>query len=157
MILDIELSVSAWYQKTRRALLRARCLLLLLLLAADSRDRRCAVCGITVKISCQGGETKERSCANHNTKECLRIQNTPTSKSVFLFMETPCMNLRAGSRPKVIRRTWRLCNPQSTHSRPRRDQRGQNTCLCIPHAYVYWSPLSLEQRRLALSKLEKTC
>ena len=38
IVLDIELSVSAWYQKTRRALLRARCLLLLLLLAADSRE-----------------------------------------------------------------------------------------------------------------------
>ena len=44
-VLDIELSVSAWYQKTRRALLRATCLLLLLLFAADSRERA-AVCGV---------------------------------------------------------------------------------------------------------------
>ena len=45
-VLDNELSVSAWYQETRRALLRAWCLLLLLLLAADSRESggvRCAV------------------------------------------------------------------------------------------------------------------
>ena len=53
VVLDIELSVSAWYQKTRRVLLRARCLVLLL------RERRCAVCGITLKISCNGAETKE--------------------------------------------------------------------------------------------------
>ena len=38
VVLDVELSVSAWYQKTRRTLLRARCLLLLLLLAADNRE-----------------------------------------------------------------------------------------------------------------------
>ena len=55
----------------------------------------------------------------------------------------------------VIRRTWRLCNQQSTHAPPRRDRRGQNTCLCTPHAYVYRSPLSREQWRLALSKLEQ--
>ena len=35
VVLDVELSVSAWYQKTRRVLLRARHLLLLLLLAAE--------------------------------------------------------------------------------------------------------------------------
>ena len=64
------------------------------------------------------------------------------------------MDLRAVSIRKVIRRTWRLCNPQSTHAPPRGDRRGQNTYLCIPHAYVRWSPLSLELWRLALSKLE---
>ena len=53
VVLDIELSVSSWYQKTRRALLHARCLLLLLLLlAVDNRERQCAVCGITFKITC---------------------------------------------------------------------------------------------------------
>ena len=78
MRLDIELSVSAWYQKTRCALLRARRLLLLLFLAAVSRERRCAVCGITFIISCNGTERKERFRANENTKESRRIQNTPT-------------------------------------------------------------------------------
>ena len=97
VVLDIELSLSAWYQKTRRALMRARCLLLLLLLlSADSRERRCAVCGITFEISCNGAETKERFCANQNTKESRRIQNTHTSKIIFLSMETPCMDLRPG-------------------------------------------------------------
>ena len=36
VVLDIELSVSTWYHKTRRVLRRARRLLLLLLLAAAS-------------------------------------------------------------------------------------------------------------------------
>ena len=41
VVLGIELSVSAWYQKTRHALLRARYLLLMLLVAD-----RAAVCGV---------------------------------------------------------------------------------------------------------------
>ena len=45
VVLDIELSVSAWYHKTRRVLLRAR-RLLLLLLTAESREQRRAVCGV---------------------------------------------------------------------------------------------------------------
>ena len=50
VVLDIELSVSAWYHKTRRALLRAR-RLLLLLLTAEIRERRRAVCGVTFKLT----------------------------------------------------------------------------------------------------------
>ena len=42
VVFDIELSVSAWYQKTRRVLLRARRLLLLLLLAPETGGVRCA-------------------------------------------------------------------------------------------------------------------
>ena len=41
VVLDIELSLSAWYHKTRRVLLRAR-RLLLLLLTAESGGVRCA-------------------------------------------------------------------------------------------------------------------
>ena len=58
VVLDIELSVSAWYHKTRRVLLRARRLLLLLLLTAESKERRLAVCGITFKPASNGAETK---------------------------------------------------------------------------------------------------
>ena len=58
VVLDIELSVSAWYHKTRRVLLRARRLLLLLLLTAESKERRLAVCGITFKPEPNGAETK---------------------------------------------------------------------------------------------------
>ena len=39
--LGAELSVSAWYQTIRRVLLRARRLLLVLLLSAESRGVRC--------------------------------------------------------------------------------------------------------------------
>ena len=114
------------------------------------------VCYITFKFSCNNGaETKERFRANQNTNESRRIQNSPTSKIIFLFTETPCMDLRAGPTRKVIRRTCQVCNPQSTHAPPRRDRQGENTRLCITHTYVYWSPLSLDQWRLTLSKLEK--
>ena len=58
VVLDIELSVSAWYHKTRRALLRARRLLVLLLLTAESKGRRLAVCGIMFKPAANGVETK---------------------------------------------------------------------------------------------------
>ena len=57
VVLDIELPVSAWYHKTRRALLRAR-RLLLLLITAESRERRLAVCGITFELTSNGAETK---------------------------------------------------------------------------------------------------
>ena len=138
VVLDIELSVSAWYQKTRRALLRVRCLLLLLLLVADSRERerRC------FKISCNGAETKERFCANQNTKESCRIQNTPVSKNNDLFTETPCMDLRAGSTRKVIRRTWRLVQPTEhprtspPASRVSDDMPLYPSCVCLPECSV---------------------
>ena len=65
------------------------------------------------------------------------------------------MDLRAGPTRKVIRRTCPVCNQQSTHAPPRRDRRGQNTCVCIPQKYVYRSVFSREQTRLALSKLER--
>ena len=101
-------------------------------------------------------ERKQKNdCANQNMKESRRFQNTPASKIIFLFMETPCMDLRAGPTRKVIRRTCPVCNRQSTHAPLRRDGRGQNTCVCIPHAHVYRSVLSREQTRLALSKLKK--
>ena len=56
VVLDIELSVSAWYHKTRAVLLRARRLLQLLLLTAESKERRLAVCGITFKPASNGAE-----------------------------------------------------------------------------------------------------
>ena len=66
VVLDIELSVSAWYQKTRRVLLRARRLLLLLLVVAESGGVRCAASlskiirwsGNKVTILCQSEHQK---------------------------------------------------------------------------------------------------
>ena len=77
VVLDIELSVRAWYHKTRLVLLRARCLLLLLLLTAESKERRLAVCGITFKPASNGEETKQRVRANQNIRKFRRTQNTP--------------------------------------------------------------------------------
>ena len=45
-------------EPTRRVLLRAKRLLLLLLPTAESGERRRAVCGITFKITSNGAETK---------------------------------------------------------------------------------------------------
>ena len=58
VVRDIELSMRAWYHKTRHVLLRVRRLLLLLLLTAESKERRLAVCGITFKPASNGVETK---------------------------------------------------------------------------------------------------
>ena len=70
-------------------------------------------------------------------------------------METSYVNLRAGPTRNVIRRTWRLCNPQNLHAPPRRDRRCHNTCLYIPVAYAYCSVLSRKKWRLALSNHEE--
>ena len=43
VVLDIELPVNAWYHKTRRVLLHERRLLLLLILTAESKERRLEV------------------------------------------------------------------------------------------------------------------
>ena len=57
VVLDVELSVNAWYQKIRRVLLRAT-RLLLLLSTAESRERRLAMCGTMFKLASNGAETK---------------------------------------------------------------------------------------------------
>ena len=51
VVIDIELSVRVYYHNTRRVLLRARRLVLLLLLKAESKERRLAVCGLTFKLA----------------------------------------------------------------------------------------------------------
>ena len=142
---------------TFTVLLRARCLLLLQLLAADSREwLRCALCGITFKITCNMERKHENDFVPIRTRKNPAASKTrPHQKVFFLYMETPYMDLRAGPTRKVIRRTSQLCNPQNTHAPPRRDRGCQNTCLYIPFAYVYCSGLSRKQWQLALSKLEK--
>ena len=50
VVLDIELCVRVWYHTTRRALLRAR-RLLLLRLTAERKERRLAVCGLSFKLA----------------------------------------------------------------------------------------------------------
>ena len=57
VVLEIELCVSAWYHKTRLVLLRARRLLLLVVLTAEIKERRLAVWGITFKPASNGADT----------------------------------------------------------------------------------------------------
>ena len=76
VVLDIELSMSAWHHKIRRALLCARRLLLMVLLTAESKERRLAVCGITSKPPSYEAETKLRLGANQNTRNFRHTQNT---------------------------------------------------------------------------------
>ena len=57
VVVNIELSVSAWYHKTQCVQLRARHLLLLLFLTAESKERRLAVCGVTFKLASNRAET----------------------------------------------------------------------------------------------------
>ena len=83
VVLDIELSVSAWYHKSRRVLLRARRLLLLLLLIAESNERRPEVCGITFKPASNGAETKYRFRANQNTRKNRRTQKKKMLEKTF--------------------------------------------------------------------------
>ena len=125
--------------------------------ASFSRQQRAAVCGVRHNFRNfmqWSGNKRTILCQSEHERIPPHPKHTHIKKH-FKKMETPCMDLRAGSTRKVIRRTWRWCNPQSTHAPPCRDRRGQKTCLCIPHAYVCRSPLSREQWRLALSKLEK--
>ena len=69
VVRDIELSVSAWYHKTRRVLPRARRLLLPLLLTVESKEQRLAVCGITFKPASNGTETKNNDFVPIRTPE----------------------------------------------------------------------------------------
>ena len=90
MNLYIELSVSAWYQKTRRALLRARCLLLLLLLAADIRERRCAVLGTTFKITCNMERKLTKDFVPIRTRDNPAASKThPHQKTFFHLRKLP--------------------------------------------------------------------
>ena len=82
VVLDIELSVSAGYQKTGRALLRASCLVMLL------RERRCAVCGITLEIPCISGNKRTIWCQSENEGIPPRPSHTHIKKH-FFFWELP--------------------------------------------------------------------
>ena len=77
---------------TCTVLLRARCLLMLLL-AADSKELRCAVCGITFQITCNM-ELKQK-----NDVVPIRIRKNPAAfkthphqKSFFYLWKLPIWN-----------------------------------------------------------------
>ena len=69
---------------TCTVLLRARCLLMLLL-AADSKERWCAVCGITSKITCNM-ELKQK-----NDVVPIRTRNNPAAFKTHPHQKSFCM------------------------------------------------------------------
>ena len=79
VVLDIELFVSAWYHKARFALLRARRLLLLLLLTAESREHRAAACDVrhNVQTGVKWSRNKITISRQSNTRKFRRTQNSP--------------------------------------------------------------------------------
>ena len=84
----------------------------------------------------------------------------PHPKHIRLKMQlfsagTPYGHSKLWQHEKAICPTCRVCNRQSSHAPPRRDGRGQNTCLDISLAGVARNALSREQWRLVLSKLDK--
>ena len=81
VVLDIELSVNAWYHNTRRVLLRARRFLLLLLLAAESKERRLAACSTTFKPASNGAETNNDVVPISNTRKCAAPKTRPLEKA----------------------------------------------------------------------------
>ena len=101
-------------ESTCTVLLRARCLLLLLLLAADSKERRCSVCGITFKIT-SNMERKQKNDLGQSEHERIppHPKHTHSKKHLFIYGNFPYGPASWTTR-KVIRRTWRLC----THRTP---------------------------------------
>ena len=121
---------------------------------SDLRERRCAKCGKTSKITCNMERDRFFFFLCHFEHERIlpHLNHTHVKKPTYI-METPYMHLRAGPTRNVIRRT--SCSPQNTREPPPRDRGSQNTCLFIHFAYVYRSQKSRKQSLLAFSKLEQ--
>ena len=108
---------------TCTVLLRARCVMMLLLLVADSKDRRCAVCGITFKSTCNMGRKQKNDFVPIITRKNPAACNThPHQKAIFYLWKLPTWTCELDPTRQAIRRISRLCNPQNTHAPPRRDR-----------------------------------
>ena len=70
---------------TCTVLLRARCLLLLLL-PADNTERRCAVCGITFKISCNLERKQKNDFVPTRTRKNPTASKTHPHQKAFFFI-----------------------------------------------------------------------
>ena len=81
-VVDIELSATAWYQKTRRALLLARCLVLLL------RERRCAVCGMTLTFHAMERKHKNDFVPIRTRRNPAAAKTRPHQKAFFYLFDT---------------------------------------------------------------------
>ena len=75
---------------TCTVLLRARCLLLLLLLAADRREWLCTVYGITFKITCNMERKQKKDFVPITTRKKPAASKThPHQKSFFCLWKLP--------------------------------------------------------------------
>ena len=149
VVLDIELSMSTWYQMTRPVMLHERRILLLLLLAADR-----AVCGVRCAACLSKSHAKQNNdfVPIRTRKSSAASKKHPNKKTIW---KLPCLDLRAGSTRKFMCLTYPVNSQQRIGAPPRRDQGCQNTFLDVPLASACRSALSREQWRLSLSKLEK--
>ena len=83
VVLDIEVSVTAWHHKTRRVLLRAGRLLLVLLLTAESKEYPFAVCGITFKLASNGAEQNDDFVPIRTPRNSAAPETLPLEKKIF--------------------------------------------------------------------------
>ena len=112
-----------------------------------------AVCGVWHNFQNYMHNKITILCQSEHAKIPPHAKHTHIKKH-FLYIETPYIDLRAGSTRKLICLTYPVSSPQRIGAPPRRDRGCQNTCLDVPLAYVSRSSLSREQLQLALSKLE---
>ena len=141
---------------TCTVLLRARCVMMLLLLVADSKDRRCAVCGITFKSTCNMGRKQKNDFVPIITRKNPAACNThPHQKAIFYLWKLPTWTCELDPTRQAIRRISRLCNPQNTHAPPRRDQGCQNTLSLLRTSAVVFCLASIGERRSR--SLENCC
>ena len=137
VMLDIELSVSAWSQITRRVLLRARRSLILLLLAAE---RGCLCCA--AYLSNQQEKKKKNGCMPPRTRKTTAASKTHPHRKTNVYLwnllhgPASCTHTNADmsdmpSQPPTEHP--RTCSPRSKVSEhmPRR-----SSCVCLPESSV---------------------
>ena len=125
--------------------------------ASYSRGQRAAACGVrhSFQTDTQWSGNKITILYQSEHQKIPPHPKHPRLKNHFFSSRNAMYLLAATINTKGDTSGMPRCNPQSTHAPPRRDQWGQNTSLCIPHAHVCRSPLFREQTRLALLKLEQ--
>ena len=113
------------------------------------------MCGITLKISCNGAEIKERFCANQNTTKPRRVQNTHTSKNAFFnSLYGPASWTHTKSDTRYVGHPLYATDRTSTHFPPGSPE--SEHVRLYPSCAFYKSVLSREQTRLARSNLKKS-
>ena len=116
---------------------------LLLLVAADSRERRCAVC-MTFKITWSGNK-RTILCQSKHERMPPHPKHTHIKKRLFIYGNS-LYGPANWTHTKGDTSDMAIVQPtESTHAPPRRDRGGQNTCLDIPLAGVCRSAWSRVQ------------